>query len=696
MRMLALLCLSVGASAAAAPAGPAEPAEPSPCQPLSLAVDGHRVRRAMAAEQRPVFSWQLPTTMATGGHGSGAACGRQAAYQVHITDGAGAVLYDSGRANASASDGVRLPPPGTPPLPPMRELAFIVRVWAGSSAAAKTSAWSLPCPFATRIPSADLSAVRPLWAAPPPPATLAAAAPAAPARFAMLRGAFDCSWAGSTFLALSAKPAPNWKADPPRGNASKLLGAYKAWLNGVPLGVGPGRTYAQGVGVDVYNVTTLLRCEARDDSRSNVLAVQAFYQPLGWPGPPNNTDDAGGVWAALFDGGATSSLRFSTGPAHLKQWSAFHDADAAFGIGGAPGCTKKMCAGDVAQRYFQPAENIDMARYPDGWQQPQRGSRPDLWRPAVQRAAGAFADGLTIKAPMPLTLRRQLPLRFLNVSSTGDRSWRYIVDFGCNHMGGLNVSFGAPAWAAGRVVQVRTGETLCPNGSVAYYVSRTKVHGGPSMGVDHICQKGLRHEDVLNNWTSHWVLRGGDGTGRQRVETHEYVVMRYAEIIGAPEAPTAEHVRGWAVQYPFDGRTAESGEGAPIDAECTARRSEGEPAAAALTEFQSSSPTLNAVWRLCRYTVLVGALDSNTDSNTRQRDLCNLDAMLASRYQGAVAAQAAEHPRRQVAATLSTPQAYTNNHTLEFNMAAVAAVFFHAIELGDMSVAENRFEETQA
>jgi hypothetical protein len=67
----------------------------------------------------------------------------------------------------------------------------------------------------------------------------------------MLRGTFDCTWAGSssTFLMLSAKPTPNWKADPPRGNASKLLGAYKAWLNGVPLGVGPGRTYAQGVGV---------------------------------------------------------------------------------------------------------------------------------------------------------------------------------------------------------------------------------------------------------------------------------------------------------------------------------------------------------------------------------------------------------------------------------------------------------------
>ncbi len=60
--------------------------------------------------------------------------------------------------------------------------------------------------------------------------------------------------AGLTSIGIHAcpptpKPTPNWKADPPRGNASKLLGAYKAWLNGVPLGVGPGRTYAQGVGV---------------------------------------------------------------------------------------------------------------------------------------------------------------------------------------------------------------------------------------------------------------------------------------------------------------------------------------------------------------------------------------------------------------------------------------------------------------
>jgi hypothetical protein len=98
----------------------------------------------------------------------------------------------------------------------------------------------------------------------------------------------------------------------------------------------------------------------------------------------------------------------------------------------------------------------------------------------VQRAAGGFADGLAVKAPMPLTRRRQLPWRFLNVTSRGGGAggdgaggdgaggdaggggavwWNYIVDFGCNFQGGLNVSFGAPAWAAGRVVHVRTGET---------------------------------------------------------------------------------------------------------------------------------------------------------------------------------------------------------------------------------------------
>ena len=476
---------------------------------------------------------------------STAACGRQAAYQLQIATADGSVIFDSGRVNSTVSDGVRLPPVGVPPLAPMQQLAFRVRVWAGSSAAAPagypSSVWSQPCRFATRVSCTALSAVLPLWSAPPPtapPEEVTLTVSMGPARFAMLRGTFDCTWGSATFLMVTAKPSPNWKAGGLRGNASKLLGAYKAWLNGVPLGVGPGRTYARGVGVDVYNVTALLRCgEGEGRSSANVLAVQGFYQPHGYPGVANDTDDAGGIWAALYGGdidGGGGKLRFSTGPAHLAAWSAFEAADEAFGITRAPGCTDKICAGDFAQRYFQPAENIDMNVYPDGWQHPQAPERlHDLhsllpgFRPAAQRAAGPFADGLAIKDPMPLTLRQQLPLQFLNITRHNDSdrsgaSWSYIVDFGCNFQGGLNISFSTPA--AGRVVQVRTGEVLCPNGSVAYYISRTRAPGEKGLGQDHICKRGLPHEDVLNNWTSNWVLRGSSVSSvaqRQRVETHE-------------------------------------------------------------------------------------------------------------------------------------------------------------------------------
>ena len=50
-----------------------------------------------------------------------------------------------------------------------------------------------------------------------------------------------------------------------------------------------------------------------------------------------------------------------------------------------------------------------------------------------------------------------------------------------------------------------------------------------------------------------------------------YVVLRYAEIVGAPDPPTSDSVYGWAVQYPFDGQTAEH-DNLPVLAECTARR----------------------------------------------------------------------------------------------------------------------------
>lgn len=50
-------------------------------------------------------------------------------------------------------------------------------------------------------------------------------------------------------------------------------------------------------------------------------------------------------------------------------------------------------------------------------------------------------------------------------------------------------------------------------------------------------------------------------------------------------------------------------------------------------QFDSSDARLNAVWELCQYTLEAGTLDVNTDSNTRQRDVCTLDAFLQTVYQ---------------------------------------------------------------
>jgi hypothetical protein len=66
--------------------------------------------------------------------------------------------------------------------------------------------------------------------------------------------------------------------------------------------------------------------------------------------------------------------------------------------------------------------------------------------------------------------------------------------------------------------------------------------------------------------------------------------------------------------------------------------SQGKEAAgsAALTHFESSDRSLDAVWELNKYTITAASLDVNTDSNTRQRDTCTWDAFLATVEQGAV------------------------------------------------------------
>ena len=80
-----------------------------------------------------------------------------------------------------------------------------------------------------------------------------------------------------------------------------------------------------------------------------------------------------------------------------------------------------------------------------------------------------------------------------------------------------------------------------------------------------------------------WTLAAGE----QTVVSHEYIVARFWQVIGAPEPPSPDSVRGWKVWYPMD--SPQKGDA----------RDDSQTGQAIIT---SSSEQLDAVWELCRFT----------------------------------------------------------------------------------------------
>jgi len=232
---------------------------------------------------------------------------------------------------------------------------------------------------------------------------------------------------------------------------------------------------------------------------------------------------------------------------------------------------------------------------------------------------------------------------------------------------------------SGPVVTVRVGEQMD--------VQCTAVHGrtdGSSSGSES--ESGCVSLGLLPlttdgyRWAANWTLGAGECgecargcdecvvTEDQTFVPHEYLEFRFADILGAPEPPTFERVRGWLVRYPFDGQMndqihrpekkqkateveqeeeedkeeeEEEGEEGQVHGTAGDARFEGQPASQILgsgslagggTRVSTTDAGLNAVWELSKWTVTASALDANTDSNTRQRDVCTLDAFLQTVY----------------------------------------------------------------
>ena len=478
-------------------------------------------------------------------------------------------------------------------------------------------------------------------------------------------------------LHVSAQPIPNRVGGPRHGGslASKLLCAYKVWVNGVPVGAGPGRP--TGVNstrenpallYDSFDVSALLR-----PGSENVVAVESFYWTaaqesfqVGCPAgegafcedgratdlDPSNPRDLGGVLCWL-DGPSSSTALLRTGD---DGWRVYTDGDRALSVS----------HGVTNGEYHMPHEFYDMRHYPHGWRSPEytvgTASKADprsaQWiTPTVTRPFGRMSSKGIPSIRMVTVAAASL--RVLPHSSSSPPSGGcYVVDFGAIIQGGLNLTI--VHGKAGQQVTVFAGEVLYDDGTVKWW------------------------EDNLNDteFRSVWTL----AQGRQTIMAHEYKEARYWQVCGTGEVPTHENVRGWRVWFPMG-----LAEAVPTVT------GEVEPAVPSAfdpqvyTSVSSSSEELNSVWELCRYTLRVVALDVNTDSNTRQRDPCNWDSHLQALGQAAIAPAASAPYRRRSLTFLFEPDARVMVWS-EFYLFTLFATFSYTQDTADLHLARTYFD----
>lgn len=490
-------------------------------------------------------------------------------------------------------------------------------------------------------------------------------------------------------------------------NASKLLGAYKLYVNGVPVSAGPGRPTGANSTIqvpaqvyDTVNATSLLR-----PGEDNVIAVEGFYwnnaQELHeMPGSTieiaGDRGDMGGIMVLLRSG---SEVVSATGSG---EWLSYNHGDAALlPAASPPGCRACCAHGDgtcdlcniTGGRFQLMHERWNASALPAGWRLPGFApADPGSWSPPSRRTVpfprlgpkGARAIALVDHVPVAIQAVTPDGLggfgctaKDLDVRVCGDaprvlgrQRWSgeklragapapgycYVVDMGVNIQGGINITFSdAPA---GHVVRIMASELM-----VGMNGMRPRTGAVQPNGTD----ESVHYDE--------WLLRAG----AQTVVSHEYIVARFWQVINAPELPSASVIRGWKAWYPLGPGGKGNGE-----------RGVG-AGTAAQTTVATSSSDLDAVWALCRDTGRIGMMDVNTDSNARQRDNCNVDSHITALHQAA-ASQAASAPyRRRNAAFLFQPDSKVHPWT-EFKLFSLGAVHEYTLDTGDLTLAAQLFD----
>ena len=302
-----LLRLSLWAATAATALGSSSTAAP----PAPTGVHINREPNEQLAAEGPLhLGWHLPPEFR----------GSQRSFWVRLQqqDGEQSNVDHECKPSAdipscSQSDGVPLEAL-TGKLSPGSSFAVAVRV---VDAAGALSEWSAPARFATALPPGPWpGGAVPVWAADPLQ------------NFVLFRRSFEAT-GEEHLLHITAHGVPMRRKNA-GANATKLLGAYKLWINGLPVSAGPGRPTGHGSTIqapaqlyDTVNVTSLLR-----EGEENVIAIASWYwtneQEAAAVGPATITvqgdqGDRGGVMALMMT--ARGKVVAATGDSHWRAYS---------------------------------------------------------------------------------------------------------------------------------------------------------------------------------------------------------------------------------------------------------------------------------------------------------------------------------------------------------------------------------------
>jgi hypothetical protein len=467
------LLIATAAAAAAATAATDAPSQ--------LLVDW-RSSPVLGVESRaPLLQWAVPQTQA-----------RQAAARVQVvSQPGGALVWDATLPTAWPNTSY-----AGPALTPTTRYDWRV---ATTDAGGAVSAWSANASFVTGV-----------WAAPWPAPAAPIWAANASAGFVFLRGVLPLGGVlaagqlASATLFITANPQASVHGE--HENA-KLLGAYRAYVNGALVGMGPGRpgrcgpTCPSGSGggpcvctpehvYDTYDVTALVSAGG-GPADTATLAVQAFNTP------PDSKVLALLVVTAANGTVVTAGTTATGGAAAWKAW-------VADGYMNASCCTAQ-------QWYIQARENYDTAAEPVGWRLP--GYDDSAW--------GAAAEAAPIAAPLVARPTRPMAVATGVVPAVVTRlaPGHVFIDMGREVQGGLTAVFTNAS--GGELVYARFGEALLSADPPA---------------VQYEMSTG-------NSYWMGWTLRAtSPAAPAVTVETHEYLEWRYAELVAAapPAAPTPQ------------------------------------------------------------------------------------------------------------------------------------------------------------